>query len=377
MPFRHIAVLALAVALACACTRPGDSQKNAQAAPLIVAPEDVATIRNNSLSSGPVITGSIQPERRADLRAEVQAVVMQVLKENGDAVKRGDLLVRLDDNAIRDALASAEATSRAAAQALDQAERQFERMKTLRASGMASAQALDDAEGRRNAAQSDLESAKARVVLARQQMQRTEVRAPFDGIVSERKASAGDSAQVGKELLKVIDPTSMRFEGLVGADDIGQVKAGQAAHFRVNGYGDQDFTGRVRRVNPAANPTTRQVEVLVDFVGEKQPKLAGLYAEGRLEAQSRVSLTVPSSAVVRDGDKVSAYRVKDGKLQKVALAIGDRDPRTGEYVVMSGLTEGDQVIRYPTTALKEGQSVQASVPAKSSMAATEEKSIPR
>ena len=250
-------------------------------------------------------------------------------------------------------------------------------MKTLRASVMASAQALDDAEGRRNAAQSDLESAKARVVLARQQMQRTEVRAPFDGIVSERKASAGDSAQVGKELLKVIDPTSMRFEGLVGADDIGQVKAGQPVHFRVNGYGDQDFTGRVRRVNPAANPTTRQVEVLVDFVGEKQPKLSGLYAEGRLEAETRASLTVPASALVRDGDKVSAYRVKDGKLQKVVLAIGDRDPRTGDYPVRSGLAEGDQVIRYPTTALKEGQGVQAAVPAKSSMAATENPESPR
>ena len=119
MPFRRIVVLALVAALACACTRPGDSQKAAQAAPLLVAPEDVATIRNNSLTSGPVITGSIQPERRADLRAEVQAIVLQVLKENGDAVKRGDLLVRLDDNAIRDALASAEATSRAASQALD------------------------------------------------------------------------------------------------------------------------------------------------------------------------------------------------------------------------------------------------------------------
>src|SRR5438552_11845992 len=222
---------ALAFALACAlglaaCSKSATDAQKAQAAPLLVSAEDLAPIRNSALTSGPVITGSLQPERRADLRAEVQAIVLQVLKENGDVVKRGDALVRLDDNAIRDALASAEATSRSAVQALDQAERQFQRMKTLRASGMASAQALDDAEGRRNGAQSDLEAAKARVVLARQQMQRTEVRATFDGIVRERKASAGDSAQVGKELLKVIDPTSMRFEGLVGADDIGQVKAG-------------------------------------------------------------------------------------------------------------------------------------------------------
>ena len=381
MTFRPAAALAFAIACALAlvlsaCSKSTADQK-AQAAPLLVSAEDLAPIRNAALTSGPVITGSIQPERRADLRAEVQAIVLQVLKENGDTVKRGDLLVRLDDNAIRDALASAEATNRAAVQAFDQAERQFQRMKTLRASGMASAQALDDAEGRRNSAQSDVEAAKARVVLARQQMQRTEVRAPFDGIVNERKASAGDSSQVGKELLKVIDPTSMRFEGLVGADDIGQVKAGQGVHFRVNGYGDQEFAGKVRRVNPAANATTRQVEVLVDFVGDKQPKLAGLYAEGRLETQSRVSLTVPSSAIVRDGDKVSAYRVKDGKLQKVALKVGDRDPRSGDYVIVSGLDEGDQVIRYPSTALKEGQAVQAAAPAKSSMASTDEKSTPR
>jgi membrane fusion protein (multidrug efflux system) len=377
MTLRSTLALAVVCGLAlAACSKSTADAQKAQPT-LLVSAEDVATIRNNALTSGPAITGSIQPERRADLRAEVQTIVLQVLKENGDAVKRGDLLMRLDDTAIRDSLASAEATSRAAAQALDQAERQFQRMKTLRGSGMASAQALDDAEGRRNAAQSDVESAKARVVLARQQLQRTEVRAPFDGVVSERKASAGDTAQLGKELLKVIDPTSMRFEGLVTADVVGEVKAGQAVHFRVNGYGDQDFAGKVRRVNPAANPTTRQVEVLVDFVGEKQPRLAGLYAEGRLETQSRVGLTVPASAIVRDGDKVSAYRVKDGKLQKVALAVGERDPRTGDYVVNAGLAEGDQVIRYPTTALKEGQGVQAAASAKSSMASTDEKSTPR
>ncbi|MGZ5072661.1 MAG: efflux RND transporter periplasmic adaptor subunit, partial [Usitatibacter sp.] len=276
----------------------------------------------------------------------------------------------LDDTAIRDALASAEAASRSAAQAFDQAERQLERMKTLRQSGMTSAQALDDAEGRRNAAQSDVEAAKARVVLARQQMTRTEVRAPFDGVVTDRKVSPGDTAQLGKELLKVIDPNSMRFEAMVSADSVGSVQAGQAVHFRVNGYGDQDFLGKVRRVNPAANATTRQVEVLVDFVGEKQPKLAGLYAEGRLETESKTSLTIPATAVVRDGDKTTAFRVQGGKLQKVPLALAERDARSGDYVVAGGLAEGDPVIRYPSTLLKDGQPVQTAAAAKSSMAAS-------
>ncbi len=365
MPLRTLLPIALALALA-ACAKGPDKAAQGAAAPLLIAAEDVHTVRNIALASGPSITGSVQPERRADLRAEVPAIVMQVLRENGDAVRRGELLVRLDDTAIRDGLASAESASRAAAQALEQAVRQHERMKTLRASGMASAQALDDAEVRRNNAQSDLEAAKTRVVQARQLLQRTEVRAPFDGVVSDRKVSAGDTAQIGKELLKVIDPASMRFEGLVSAEHVGAVKAGQNVTFRVNGYGEVEFTGKVRRVNPAANPTTRQVEVLVDFTGQRQPRLAGLYAEGRIETENGSGLTIPASALVREGDKASAWRVRDGRIQKAALSLGERDPRTGEWPVRSGLDEGDRVLRYPSTALKEGQTVQASVPPSSS-----------
>jgi multidrug efflux pump subunit AcrA (membrane-fusion protein) len=165
----------------------------------------------------------------------------------------------------------------------------------------------------------------------------------------------------------------MRFEAMISAEHVGAVKAGQAVHFRVNGYGDEEFTGKVRRVNPAANATTRQVEVLVDFVGEKQPKLAGLYAEGRLETTSKSSLTLPATAVVRDGDKASAWRVKDNKLQKVELSITERDARTGDYVVAAGLAEGDQVIRHPSATLKDGQATQASAAPKSSMAASDER----
>jgi membrane fusion protein (multidrug efflux system) len=372
MPGKLLILLVISIALG-GCGKGLGGPQAATATPptpLIITPEDVATVQNSTLASGPAITGTIQPERRADLRAEVSAMVLKVLKENGDTVKHGDLLATLDSTSIRDALMSAEAAARAADQALDQANRQYERMKTLRGSGMASAQALDDAEGRRNAAQSDVQGAKSRVVAARQQMQRTEVRAPFDGVVTERKVSPGDTAQVGKELLKVIDPASMRFEALVSAENVGEVKAGQMVRFRVNGYGDREFAGKVRRVSPAANPTTRQVELLVDFVGASQPKLAGLYAEGRIETDSHTSLTVPASAVLVEGDKKSVYRLKDAKIQKVALSVSERDVRTGDYVLKAGLAEGDTVIRNPNTSLKDGQPVKLAGAAKSSMAAS-------
>jgi membrane fusion protein (multidrug efflux system) len=368
---KTILVLAIAAALA-ACSKdakdPAKSGASATAQGAIgkdgkpdqlhVSPEDLLTVQTNALASGPVITGSVQPERKADLRAEVSAVVLQVLKENGDAVKRGDVLVKLDETAIRDSLNSAEAAARASGQALEQAERQLERLKTLRASGMTSMQALDDAEVRRNNAQSELAATRARAVLARQQLQRTLVRAPFDGVVSERKVSAGDTAAIGKELLKVIDPASMRFEGRVSADRISAVKVGQPVSFRINGYAGQEFRGVVKRVDPAANEVTRQVEVLVAFANATQPRVSGLYGEGQIEADSVAALMLPEGALVKAGDKAYAWRIKDKTLNRAYLALGSRDPRTGFYEVRQGLAAGDIVMRSPSSGFKDGQKVE-------------------
>jgi len=196
-------------------------------------------------------------------------------------------------------------------------------------------------------------------------LDRTEVRAPFDGIVSNRKVSAGDTAAVGKELMQVIDPSSMRFEGRVSADNIGEVAAGQKVHFRVHGFSDREFGGMVTRVNPAANATTRQVEVLVAFDDHKQqPSVAGLYAEGHVETRSSAALTLPTASLVREGDTNYAWRVKGGSLHKVKLDLGARDARTGAYAVRNGLAEGDTVLRYPNSTLKDGQQARMSSDAK-------------
>jgi RND family efflux transporter MFP subunit len=342
------------------CSKGAGNTPEAAAAPLLVSHEDVLVVRNSALTSGPSITGSVEPERRADLRAEVPAVVLAVLKENGDPVKKGDLLVRLDQTSIRDSLMSAEASMSAAAQAYEQAQRQLERMQKLRETGVVSAQQVEDVEIRRNTAQSDREAARSRVVTARQQLERTEVRAPFDGIVSDRKVSAGDTAQVGKELLKVIDPSSLRFEGFVSADSVGEVQAGQHVWFRIHGFENREFAGVIMRVNPAANATTRQVEVLVAFEDAKQqPNVAGLYAEGRVETRSTAALSLPAASVVREGDNAFAWKLNGDKLQKVALKLGERDARSGAYALQAGLTEGDKVLRFPNASLKEGQEVRS------------------
>lgn len=359
-------LFALAVATTLAgCGKPPPSTESGantastkQSAPLLIAPQDLVDIQKAAITLGPIITGSIQPQRRADLRAEVSSVVLQVLKDNGDAVRRGDLLLRLDDTALRESLLSAEESARVTQQALDTAERQLQRLKTLREQGMASTQQIEDTENRRNSAQADAAAARTRATLARQQLQYTRVTAPFDGVLSDRKVSPGDTVMVGRELLKVLDPHSMRLEGLISADGLASVKTGQAVHFRISGFSNQSFEGTVRRINPAANTTTRQIEVLVDFKGDLRPELAGLYAEGSVASSSQQAITIAANALVQEGDKAFAWRAKDGILKKVALQLGPRDPRRGDFAVSSGLTPGDQVLRNPSSTLKDGQKYQ-------------------
>lgn len=375
MVFHRFVMVALPVSLLVAlagCTRDAKPDaasgaaaqvKPAKAAaapplPLLIAPEDLITVRSGERAHGPLITGSIQPERRADLRAEVAAVVLQVAKENGEAVRTGELLVRLDDTAIRENLGSAQESARAARQALEQSQRQVERLKTLQAQGMSPMQALEDAEVRRNNAQSEVAASESRVVTARQQLRRTEVRAPFDGVVSERKVSVGDTVQAGRELIKVVDPRSMRFEGLVSADRMHELKIGQAVAFRVNGYPQQEFAGTIKRVDAAANATTRQVEVLVGFAGNGAPRVAGLYAEGRIASAVDRVLSVPDSTVVRAGEATTVWRVQDNSLRRIAVKLGERDERRGEFPVQAGLADGDRILRNPASTLVEGQQVE-------------------
>ena len=379
---QHRVLFAALTALAlAACGKPADpaaaaakpagkaaSGVTASTPVLLLSPEDLRTVAAGEAGSGPVITGSVQPEKRADLRAEVAAVVTQVLKGNGDAVKRGDLLMRLDDTVLRESLQSAEASARAARQAFEQAERMVQRLKTLQGQGMTTVQALEDAEVRRNSAQSELAAAGSRVAGAQQQLRRTEVRAPFEGVVSERKASVGDTAQVGKELLKVIGPSSMRFEGQVSADRMHEIKVGQAVSFSVNGFPDVQFDGQVWRIDPTASASTRQVEVIVNFADPaKSPRVAGLYAEGRVQANGAKTLMLSDASIVRSDGKAAVWRVKDGRIAKVAVQLGERDERRGEYPLKSGLAEGDVILRKPGDALVEGQQIEyakaASAPA--------------
>jgi len=363
---RSLVVLSLA-ALLVACgsgsEQVGDSEATVQsqaatpALPMLITQQDLVEISTSQIASGPVISGSLQAQKQADLRSEVSAIVMQVLKDDGDTVEKGDLLVRLDDTAFRQALSSAQEAERVAQQGFDQADRHLNRLKTLSSTGAVSIQDEEDAELRRSTTQSELAGARTRVVQEKQQLTRTEIRAPFAGVVGGREVSNGDTAQIGKALLKVIDPNSIRFEGYIPSDQIRMIEIGQVVNFRVNGQSDQEFEGRIERINPMADPSTRQVGVQVAITGEYDLTV-GLFAEGRVQTEVRQGISVPESSLVRQGDEVYVWRIQDGVLNKIAVVLGDRDTQSGAYAIDRGLADGDMVLRHPLGALVDGARVE-------------------
>lgn len=369
MPNKTLIALGLAALLsACGASKEAPSKDTKPA--MLIVKEDLVAISAGRVASGPIISGSLEAKKQADLRAEVSAIVVQVLKDNGDKVQAGDLLVRLDDTIYRQALLSSQEAERAAQQSFDQAERQFNRLKALSTSGAVSTQAREDAELRRNAAQSELAATRSRLAQDTLQLARTQIRAPFAGVVGNRLASNGDTAQVGKALLKVIDPSSIRFEGFVPSEQIQQVKVGQAVSFYVNGSRDQMYEGKVERINPVADVSTRQVGVQVSLKDTKNLTV-GLFAEGRVQSLSQQSLSIPETSLIQQGDHAYIWRVQQGKLNKVEIQLGARDIQSGDYAVVAGLAEGDTILRHPRGILVEGATVSLEkTPAKATNAAS-------
>jgi len=350
-------LLIIVALLLSACSKPAATVQSTPAElPLTLISADILTLSNSELSRGPMISGTLQPVVKAELNAEVSAIVTKVNKDNGDTVAAGDLLVQLDQTTFRDKLVSAQEAQRSAALAADQANRHLKRMQQLRAQELVTAEVLETAEVRANQTQSDLASAKARTVEAQQQLERTLVRAPFAGVVAVRRVSAGDTAQVGKALMSVMDPASMRFEGYISADQVGAVHIGQSVNFRVNGYPGQQFTGEVTRINPQANEQTRQVQVFVSLHNTQQ-FVAGLYSEGHIAVDRQQALMLPPGALLREGDQTFVWQIKADKLVKQLVQTGSRDPRYGTIEVLSGVAIGDEILRHPQGQLKEGASI--------------------
>ena len=356
------AALTFAAVSACRSGDAGDAKAEAAPAPTTVGTENIVVAATAELASGPALSGNLQAAEEATVRAQISGTVLQTLVDEGSRVSQGALLARIDDRTIRDQYLSARSAVTSAQSAAEVAQRNLERNERLSTAGAIAERDLESSRSQNIAAQSQLADAKARLTLQEKQLADAQIRAPFTGIVSRRQVSGGDVVQPGGEMFTVVDPSTMRLEAAVPANQLAAIKIGSPVSFSVSGYPDRAFTGKITRINPIADPTTGQVRVVVSVPNAGNNLVGGLFAEGRVASERRNVLVVPTTAVDVTGVKPFVIRLKDGKVERVDVELGLRDEETERVEVKSGLTPGDTLLVGAARGISPGTPVRVSTP---------------
>lgn len=360
MSIRQISVRCLGavlLAIAVAGCRAEAEKSDPTAAPAVqIGAENVITVKRDHIVTGPLISGELRAGREANVRAELGGSVLQVLAEEGESVRRGEVLGRIEAATLEDAKRSAESAVKSAESQLEVAKREAERTSQLVAAGALAQRDLEVATSNVAAAEAALADARARLVTANKQLGDAVVRAPFDGIVADRAVNAGDVVTPGTALFTIIDPSSMRLEAAVPSEELALLRIGAPVQFQVRGY-EQPFEGRIDRISPQADPATRQVPIFVSIPNKSGRLVAGLFAEGRVVSQSSDGLVVPANAVNETQGGAWVLRVTDGKAEKVDVKVGLRDNRTERVELVSGVKEGDTLLRGAAQGITPGTPV--------------------
>jgi RND family efflux transporter MFP subunit len=356
-----LAAAALA-ALAAACGASAAAERPAESPAVVLAADDVAAVEEQRVLDGPVVSGTLAPAARAEVRAEVGGAVTATFAEPGTAVAAGALLARIDDRTQRAAHASALAEVRGVESAAAAAERRAARQEMLLAAGAVSAEEAEEAREGATAAQARVMAARSRLAAAAAELAHATVRAPIAGVVSARAVAAGEAVQPGAVLFEVLDPTSMRLEAAVPAAQIATIHVGAPVRFIVTGYPGRTFAGRVERVSPAADPATRQLPVVVTIDNRDRRLVAGLFAEGRVASAERRALVVPDAALDGSGARPTVLRLTNGRLVAVTVAPGPRHADRGVVEIVAGLRRGDTVLVGAAQGITSGTAARLAAP---------------
>lgn len=338
---------------------------SAAAETTVVGKENIAIVTTGMLQSGPTLSGAIAPEREASVRAQVGGSVLQTLVDAGQAVRAGQTLARIEAGGLQDVFLSARAGVTSASSSADIARRELERAQKLLAAGAIAERDMEQARRGAIAANAALADARARLATAQKQVGNTVVKSPITGVVSERAVSAGDVVQPGAAMYTVVDPSSMRLEGSVPAEQLGQVRLGAPVTFTVNGYPGRTFTGRVTRVNPTADPATRQVRIVISIPNTEGRLVGGLFATGRVASESRTGMLAPASAIDTRSAAPSVFRIKGGKVERVSVQLGLRDESTERVEIRTGVAAGDTLLLGAAQGITPGTTVTVSTPSDS------------
>jgi len=306
--------------------------------------EEAVPVEVVTLSRGPMeavlrLSSNLEAERAVTVYAQAPRLVRRLLVEEGDAVRKGQLLVQLQDDEQRLALAKAESRYR-------QAKEEFERQQKLFQQQLVAEQVYIDAHHA-------LDQAKVAYDEAKQALSYTEVRAPISGIVTERLVNLGDSVTVNQALFRIVDFDSIVARIYVPEKDLRRLAVGQPARVYATALGEKPLAGKVLRISPVVDPKTGTIKVTVAV--PNQPGLRpGLFVDVELVTDVHPdAILIPKRALVYDNDQVFAFRVgKDHRAHRTEVKILLQTADTVEPA--GGFAPGDVLVVAGQAGLKDG-----------------------
>lgn len=334
--------LASLILLAGCGSRAGDDGKKEDEAPPPVTVEAVpATPRAMAAS----YSGSASLEARAEAQvvAKTSGVALQVLVEEGDVVRAGQVLVRIDADRARLNLAQADVQ-------VKKLEANFRRASELVKQQMVSV-------GDHDQLRFDLQNARAMLRMAQLELSYTNVTAPISGVVASRSIKPGNFVQINTPIIRIVDNSRLEATLNVPERDLTTLRAGLPVRMQVDALAGKTFEGVVDRIAPVVDAGSGTFRVVCAFDPDDGALQPGMFARIRIDYDSRgAALAIPRTALLEDDGEPAVYVVRDGKAVRTAITTGYVDG--GFIEVRDGLAEGEQVVTAGKVALRDGSAVQ-------------------
>jgi membrane fusion protein (multidrug efflux system) len=351
-----VALCAAAPGLALA-QAPKEGAKAGTKGPAAAMPVRAAPARLGPAVDEVSAVGTLRADEAVSVRPEIAGRIAEIRFSEGQSVPRGALLATLDATEVKAQLEAARAQAKLDAQRLERAE-------DLHRKSFISAQALDEA--RSNAARS---AALVREIEAR--LAKTEMRAPFAGVIGLRQVSEGAVVVAGTEIARLEKIDQLKLDFRVPEAYVARLRPGQPVRLAVDAWPGQAFGGTVYALEPAVDEGTRTALVRARVANPERKLRPGMFARVTLELGTRErAIWIPESAVVPRGQEAFVYRVADGRADWVRVQLGLRRP--GEVEVLAGLAPGDLVVTEGTLRIFPGAAVTL-LPEKPAAAAPERK----
>jgi RND family efflux transporter MFP subunit len=349
------AIAALSLA-ACGKKDAAAADSTAAPAPIVLSPQDIGTAESRMLGAAVLLSGNLDPAEVVELKAQIPGTVTGVRVDRGSHVARGQVLAVIEAQGIRSQAAGARAQVAAARAQLSVAQQRLAASKRLFDAGAISSIEYRTAQANAEAAEAQVAAAQAGAAGANESAARATIVAPISGIISDRAVSGGEAVNPGADLFTIVNASELELEGQVGVQDAARVRVGQPVTFALDAYPNQQFRGRVARVDPTADPATRQVGIYVRMANPGNRIVGGQYARGRIETGGTTrSVVLPEAALTsRSADSATVFVLVGNKVSRRVVSVGARDESSGLVAVRSGVNEGERFLINPSTDIGEG-----------------------